>query len=88
MSHQLGVGCGVHFTDKFAARRTVVVVNNSKGNFAYHLVGIDIRVEQRIAQGNENDENQYALVMYDFIHFCHPDLNDVYERFFHYGTYL
>ena len=86
--HKTSVGRGIHLAYELAARRAVAVVDHRKRNIAHHLIGINIRIEQRIAQRYEYDEDKYALVAHYLRHLRHPYLNYVNERSFHYGTYL
>ena len=56
------VGRGVDHARKAAAKRRVRLVDYGRGHLAHHLVRIDVRIQQRIGQRHEDDEDQYALV--------------------------
>lgn len=49
-------------TDKLAAECRVAVVYYRYGHFAYHLIGINKGIYQRVGQRDKQEENKYALV--------------------------
>ena len=62
MQLDMHVGACINRTDKLAAECRVAVVNNRYRHFAYHLIGINKGIYQRVGQRDKQEENKYALV--------------------------
>lgn len=71
------VGSGVEALYELAAAGRATVVDHCAGHVAAHLVGIDIRIEQRIGQGHKEDEDHDALVAQHRAAFIKPYIDQV-----------
>ncbi len=63
--HDVHVGRGVKMAHILAALRRAAVVYHGYGYVAHHLVVIDERIKQRIADGYEEEEDYHPLVAHD-----------------------
>jgi hypothetical protein len=61
----LYVGGGIDITEELAAEIRVVLVDDSDRHVAHHLIGIYIRVEERVEEGYEEDEDEHTAVVKD-----------------------
>ena len=55
----------------------VCVVDDTDGHVAHYLIIIYPRVEQRIDQGHQDKEDEYALVLEGPLHLLAPDVAGV-----------
>lgn len=62
MRLDMHIGACINRTDKLAAECRVAVVYYRYGHFAYHFIGINKGIYQRVGQRDKQEENQYALV--------------------------
>ena len=62
MRLDMHVGTCINRTDKLAAECRVAVVYYRYRHFAYHLIGINKGIYQRVGQRDKQEENKYALV--------------------------
>ena len=75
------VGRGVHHADERTALRRAAVIDDRGRHLAHDLVGIDPRVEERIGQRHEEDEDQDALVPEQVGQLVVPDAENSADRF-------
>ena len=83
MVSYLYVGRGIVLADELAAELGVRQVDNSNRHITHHLVVVGPRVEQRIEQGHQDEENEHALVLDGGFHLFHPDVAHVVQSFVH-----
>ena len=80
------IGSAVHPTEKLAAARGVGRIDSHNGHLAYGLIGVDEGIDQRIGEGDEDEEYQHAGILEDTAHLHPPHIEDVEEAFFEHGT--
>ena len=73
----LGIRRGIVIPDKLAGSMAVTEVDNRRIHLSHHLVVVNPRVEQRIAQRHQDAEDEHTLVTEHIAHFRLPDVAHV-----------
>ena len=73
IGYHLDVGRRIAHADKLAAQLGVAVVDHHHGNLAHHLIIIYPRIEQRIDQGHDEEEDDNTLIFQHLAQLVAPD---------------
>jgi hypothetical protein len=55
----------------------VGLVDHTDGHFVDSLVVVNPRIEQRIGQRHQEEEDKYSLILDDALHLLTPDVADI-----------
>ena len=78
----MDIGRGIAEADELARQLRVRMVDHHHRHLAHQLVVVDPRVEQRIDQRHQDEEDEHTLVVEHLAHLLAPDVGSVDYKLF------
>ena len=76
MVSDVHIGTGIHQAQELSAGGGVAHVHYCRRDISHHFIGVNERVNQRIGQGNQQEEYQYTLVLEHLFQLVRADMRE------------